>query len=781
MKSFLVSVIGLFSSQLVCAQVAKTSQEIKVVANNITTTVQFWNDNTVHVLKYAGVVKPNVSSLVVLNQNGMSPKTKLLQTSTNYKFSSAKLSVVIDKKTGNVQFLDKVGNWITEEECASDFFQKVDDSITHVTQRFRLSSDEAIYGLGQHQNGKLNQRNTSILLKQSNMEITVPFFQSSKGYGIYWDNNSSTIYTEKDNVLSLFSESGKAVDYYFVYGKNADAVINGYRRLTGAVPMLPLWSYGYIQSRERYQSQDEIVDVVKKYRQLQVPLDAVVQDWQYWGEDNHNWNAVQFDNPRFSHPKKMIDDIHNMNAKVLISVWPSFGEKTPIYKELQKNKMLYPFDSYPTDGGTKVYDAFNPEARSIYWNYMNKNIFSLGMDGWWLDATEPEQLGSLQANDTFHTSLVRNTNTHFGNYRNYTNAFPLASVEGVYKHQRSVMDTKRVFILTRSAFAGQQRSASVVWSGDINSSWTTLKAQIPTALNYTLSGMPYWNSDIGGFFSYVHYPKGIQDLAYQELYIRWLQFGTFTSMMRSHGTNTPREIYQFGKAGDVAFDIIRNYIGLRYKLAPYIYSTAWDISSSNGSFVRSLVMDYPQDKQLQDLGTEYLFGKSLLVVPVTDSIFSKDVKGFDTSSTVATKVYLPEGNWFDFHTNEKIRGRQWITQNCNLATIPLFVKEGSIIPMANEAQFSSIKNFKELNINVYPGKDATFELYEDEGDNYNYEKGKYAIIKFVWNENKKTFTIENRSGNYNGMNANKQLNIYLKGANKKQTMQYAGKKLQVQF
>lgn len=780
---FLVSIIQLCA---VFGQAPSKAPDLKYRLHNITTEVRFINSNTVRVFKYTGDKAPEKNSLVVL-KSAISPVKTVSGEKDNRLFvQSTRLRVELSKSDGTMRFFNGQHELLLSEAPSQQLFESASaneaSKIGGVQQAFNLSDAEAIYGLGQHQTGKMNQRGQTILLRQRNMDIAIPFLQSTNGYGIYWDNASATIYKDSANKMSLSSEVGNAIDYYVIAGRNADQIIDGYRNLTGTVPMFPLWSFGYIQSRERYQSQEQVLDVVKKYRSLQVPLDAVVQDWQYWG-GNDNWNSTAFENPKYPRPKAMIDSIHELHAKFLISVWPSFGGTSKIYQEMNQRKMLFDFTTYPESRTVKVYDAFNPAARKLYWTYMNKNLFEKGVDGWWLDATEPEQKGNggYTGPDPYTTAVTRDTKTYLGPYNQFTNAFPFESVNGVYQHQRATTSDKRVFILTRSAFAGQQRDASMVWSGDITSSWQTLKRQIPAALNYSLSGLPYWNADIGGFFSGTNYPEGVKDLTYQELYIRWLQFAVFTGMMRSHGTNTPREIYQFGRPGDVAFDVIHKYIGWRYQLEPYLYSTSWDITSKNASLMRALVMDYPKDKNVYNLGDAYLFGKSILVAPITDSIFSKEDKKLNLTASVKQKIYLPKGNWYDYNTDKKLSGQQYIVQSYTLASMPVFVKAGAILPIAQVPQYSSIKNFKNLTIKIYPGKDGVFELYEDEGDNYNYEKGKYSLIKFEWIDRSKTLKIYKRQGGFATMEKNRTFNVKLAGSNKARFVQYNGDSLLVQF
>ena len=418
---------------------------------------------------------------------------------------------------------------------------------------------------------------------------------------------------------------------------------------------------------------------------------------------------------------------------------------------------------YPS--GVKVYDPYNPIARDIYWEYLNKGIFSLGMDGWWMDSSEPDHLN-------FKPSDLDNE-TYLGSFRKVRNAFPLMTVGGVYTHQRSLTSAKRVFILTRSAFAGQQRYGANTWSGDVVASWDALRNQISAGLNFSLTGIPYWNSDIGGFFLW-NFPQKLEDANYCELYARWLQFGTFCPMMRSHGTDAPREIYQFGKKGDKIYDAIYKFINLRYLLLPYIYSSSWDVTSNQSTMMRALVMDFANDKNALDINNEYMFGKSILVCPVTTPMYSKIVvNGNDTSKVgdfnniKSEEVYLPKGtDWIDFWTGEKHTGGQTITKETPIDIMPLFVKSGSIIPIGPKVQFAAEKNWDNLEIRIYPGANGEFTLYEDENDSYNYEDGIYSTITFKWDDAKKTLTIEDRKGSYPGVLAERKFKIIRVG-NKK--------------
>lgn len=767
----------------------RTSSGVKTTINSVNVEIQFFSPDIVRILKSPEGVSNEKKSLSVIK---VPEKTllKVNQQDNILSVNSALVQVKLSQQTGQISFYSASGTLLLSEKEAGIQFvptKDVDENTFKVSQSFQLEGDEAIYGLGQHQKGLMNQRNQKLELKQTNMQIAVPFFQSVKGYGLFWDNTATTIFNDNADGTSFESEVGNCADYYFINGGNADKVIASYRHLTGEAPMFPRWVFGFWQSRERYKGQDETVGIVKKYRELNVPLDGIVQDWQYWGEDETYWNSTEFGNPRFPNPKQMIDDIHKLNAHIIISVWPSFGNKTKIFQEFKNNNMLYNITTWPINPNVQVYDAFNPKARDIYWSYMNKNIFSLGMDGWWLDSTEPDHLKQKVGDD--------DNKTHLGTLRKVRNAFPLVTTGGVYAHQRQTTSDKRVFILARSAFAGQQRNATTIWSGDVVSRWDVLKAQIAGGCNLSLSGIPYWNSDIGGFFSYAKYHLGVKDPAFQELYVRWLQFGAFCPMMRSHGTDTPREIYQFGQKGYWAYDAIEKFINLRYRLLPYNYSNAWEITSKSGTMMRALVMDFAADKKVRDINNEYMFGKSLLVCPITDSLYTSRSTGnavVDFSKTKTQKVYLPLGaDWFDFWTGEKIKGGQEIEKDVPINVMPLYVKAGSILPMGPFQQYTSEKDASKLEIRIYGGADGVFTLYEDENDNYNYEKGIYSTIRLSWSNKARTLTIAGRKGVFPGMLQNRTFNLIFvneqqgTGMNEPikptKTVTYSGKLLTVKF
>ena len=761
-KQFISLCLFLFVVALNAQNFQKTDNGIKYNTQGINVDISLLSPDIVRVVKSPEGIDPKGPDLVILKVIGKTD-FRVDQHKNEVTISTEKLEVKTDLETGEILFNTANGKSLLREKPYGTQFSAIKDGPNdsyNIRQGFLLDKDEAIYGLGQQQTGKMNQRNQILPLQNWNMKVCIPFVQSVKGYGIYWDQYSISEFVDNPQEMSMQSVGIKA-DYYFMYGGNADGVIAQMRKLTGQSPMLPLWAYGFFQSRERYQNQFETVDVVKQYRKLGVPLDCIIQDWQYWGRDSL-WNLMDFNPETFPRPQEMVDSVHQMNAKFMIVTWPGFGPLTPQYKELKDKNLLINFDTWPPKSGTKPYDVYSAEARDIYWRYLNNGIFSKNVDGFWLDSTEPDHINVKESDYDQPTSL--------GTFRSVHNAFPLMTVGGVYNHWRGETSDKRVVILTRSAFAGQQRYGANTWSGDVSSDWGTLRRQIPGALNFSLSGNPYWNSDIGGFFAgRYNAGGGAKNPDFQELYVRWMQFAAFTPMMRSHGTDIRREIYQFGKRGEWAFDVQEKYINLRYSLLPYIYSTSWDVSKNNGTFMRALVMDFSQDKNVWNIDNEYMFGQSFLVNPVTE-------KGKEEQD-----VYLPGGSdWFDFWTNEKTTGGITVTKKTMIDIIPLYVKAGSIIPFGPKVQFATEKKWDNLELRIYPGADGTFTLYEDENDNYNYEKGAYTEILLTWNNDTKTLTIGNRKGNFKGMLKNRKFTIKRIDGDTK-TITYKGKEIKLKI
>ncbi len=793
---------------LLCMMAAAASAApVDIQAGKTTVRLEFYTPQTVRVVKTPAGVGSKGQSLVVTATPG---EVKVSQKGNTV--SSDVLTVKVDPKSGAVSFSAR-GKTLLREKGAATFEARTegpDAGKYRVAQGFALDKDEAIYGLGTLQNGKMNRRGEHKLMEQSNLEDFQNVLQSIKGWGIYWDNYSRTQFDDDAaKGMSFSSEVGSQVDYYFMYGGSADGVIAQMRQLSGDVPMFPLWTYGYWQCKERYKSAKELLGVVDKYRELQVPLDGIIQDWQYWGS-NYLWNAMDFLSEDFKNGEQMISEVHKKNAHFMISIWASFGPHTKPYRELDEKGLLYDFMTWPQSGlsfwpprldypsGVRVYDAFSPEARDIYWKYL-KNLYDKGTDAWWMDSTDPDCFDPTER-DYDHKA------GNDGTWRQLRNAFPLETVKGVYKNQRGAGKDKRVFIMTRSAFAGQQHYGSGLWSGDVASSWDMLRKQVPAGLSYSLTGCPNFNTDIGGFFCGSYNTRGggsaPRNPQYQELYVRWMQYGLFCPVFRSHGTEAPREIWQFGKKGEPVYDAIEKQIRLRYRLLPYLYSTAWQVTSNNESYLRPLFSDFAADRKVWDMTDEFMFGRSILALPILEPQYTEEkivrmdaMSGWNSKKTTegspagtidwsepktATK-YLPKGaDWYDFWTGQRMKGGQTVTLQTSLDRVPMFVRAGSIVPLGPEMQFVGEKAWDSLELRVYPGADGHFTLYEDEGDNYNYEKGIYATIGFSWDDRARTLTIGQRKGSYPGMLAARQFTVMLPDGTSK-TVDYDGKETQVKL
>ena len=712
--------------------------------------------------------------------------------------SSSELTVKQDAK-GNLTFLTAKGKVLLREKNCD---------VKEARQTFTLDKDEAIYGLGTIQNGKMNRRGEKKRMEQSNLEDFQNVLQSIKGWGIYWENYSPTLFEDNANGMTFDAEVGDGVDYYFMYGKSADGVIAQMRYLSGDVPMFPLWTYGFWQSKKRNKSARESESICDQYRALNVPLDGIIQDWQYWGS-NYLWNAMDFLAEDFSNGKQMIQNVHKKNAHFMISIWASFGPMTQQFRELDEKGLLMPFETWPQSGishvwppimkypsGVKVYDAFHPEARAIYWKYL-KTLYDYGCDAWWMDSTDPDFFNPKES-DYEHK-------VYGGTWRSQRNAFPLETVRGIYQAQRKDDKGKRIFIMTRSSYAGQQHYGSNMWSGDVNSSWDMLRKQVPAGLSYSLTGNPNFNTDIGGFFCGSYNTKGSgsapKNPQFQELFVRWMQYGLFCPVFRSHGADAPREIWQFGKKGEPIYDAIEKQIRLRYRLIPYLYSTAWQVTSNNDSYMRPLFSDFAADKNVWNTTDEFMFGHSILAAPIVNPQYTEekiirtdamtgwnrqDVKGenaqgVDWSATKTATKYLPKGTtWYDFWTGKQYKGGQNVTLETTIDRVPMFVRAGSILPLGPEMQYVGEKKWDNLEMRVYPGANGSFVLYEDEGDNYNYEKGAYATITFQWNDSKKVLTIGDRQGNYPGMLKTRTFTIVMPNGQQKQ-VEYSGSKTEIRL
>ncbi len=874
-------------------------------------------------------------SLTILRQPRTTAWTET-ESSSSIRIATDSLRVTVDKKDGAINFSDSRGKVVLKalEIVPSDFINSRlgGRGVLSVKQRFRLTKNEGVYGLGQFEDPIMNYRGHDLLLAQANRTAVNPFLVSTNGYGILWNNYSESRFHDAKDGTFFWSKVADQIDYYVVYGPSMDKVVAGYRFLTGSAPLYGRWAYGYWQSKERYRTSTELIDVVKEYRQKKIPLDNIVQDWQYWGGMDE-FSGMVWDSTRYPNPVSMIDTLHDLHAHLMVSIWPAFGTGSTIYKDMQSKGFL--FDEAHWCGG-KVYDAWNPAARDLYWKFVRKGLFDKGVDAYWMDGTEPE---FRCTDDRYVTalSLEKAGRNYLGSNARYLNTFSLETTRGVYDNQRKASSKKRVFILTRSAFTGQQRFGATTWSGDTFASWDALRTQVAAGVNFCMSGIPYWTNDIGGFITAFNYPDGVDDNAYKELYVRWFEFGAFNPIFRSHGTNTPREVWQFGRKGSWAYDALVKFDKLRYRLLPYIYSLAWKVTHDGYTIMRGLPMDFRNDPQTYSIGTQFMFGPSVMVCPVLkpmyhlsfykgyditpDHFYSPDgnehglsfsvYKGLHFDSLVAARKFeasqiswvgcLPEGvdstystkmdgmiktegkgeytfyvftdggvrlrigdsllidkwnnrentrfeakicleggkkyhfsldhrqfkpntadlkinwicphtdlhpfainvylprqgssqgadSWYDFWTGTRFSGGKDILVKTTIDMIPLYVRAGSIIPMGPEIQYAAQDPSGPVELRIYRGKDARFDLYEDEGDNYDYEKGEHSIIPIKWEQSNKTLTIGAREGGFPGMTITREFDVVLvaqnHGTGLRPTMKpdriikYTGKKVSIRF
>ena len=723
------------------------------------------------------------------------------------------VQVRVDRAASAIHFLSADGSEILGEPANGGrvlHAKEINGTHTYdVQQEFLLSPDEALYGLGQHQEGFFNLRDIPLRLQQANTNISIPFLLSTKGYGVFWNNPSLTDFNPADqpvtlrpgtgegtfrtgaageygfllsgnrtsklrlavngqtivdlenmwvpdsvgaktylqanteykvsaqtgggttlsvrapsNTMSFRSEAGQAVDYYFIYGPDLNSVIAGYRKETGEVPMLPRWAFGFWQCRERYSSQQQILDTAAEFRKRKIPVDVMVQDWQYWGK--YGWNAMKFDESYYPDPAQMMTELHRQDLHLSISVWAKFGAETDVNQDMGKEHLLLPVEAATGEPGEAKAkenwaDLFNPRAGKLFWSEMNRELFHDGLDSWWLDASEPEG------------DPLKGVRTFLGPGELVRNAFPFYETGAVYEGQRAASQEKRVVILTRSAYAGQQRFGTISWSGDISANWETLRRQIPAGLSFGMSGFPYWTTDIGGFFR----PEDqYTSKAYRELLVRWFEFGAFSPIFRVHGYKSETEMWKYGPEVE---RILIEYDKLRYRLLPYIYSEAWNVTSSGATLMRALPLEFPNDQKLRDVDDEFLFGPSLLINPVTQE------------GATQRQVKLPgNGDWVDFWTGRSLRGDQTVQANAELDRIPIYVRQGSIVPLGPDVQ-SAAEADDPLEVRVYGGRDADFVLYEDKGDGYAYERGEKAIIPMHWDDGRKTLVIGERKGEFPGL------------------------------
>jgi alpha-D-xyloside xylohydrolase len=695
---------------------------------------------------------PDKASLVVNNSWKQRPPFKVAGNGAEIVITTARMSIRVNKATNAITYTDLKGNIITSETGTNKTMNA--DTIAGIatyncTTRFNSPAGEALYGLGCHPEDSLsiNYKGRKQTLEIKYMTGAVPVLLSTKGYGLMWDNYSSSRFDgtlENNNQYGYSSESGRAIDYYIFYGPDFDHVISLYREATGKAPMFPKWSFGLFQSQDRYKTQQEILSVKDAYRNNHIPVDAIVQDWYWWSPLPIGSHVMNHE--RYPDPKAMIDELHKANLHAMISIWPVFGSGTNNFNALKSKGYLtsITWDNFVTHTFDTYYDAHNPAAREMYWDQARDSIVKrYGWDAWWVDQCEPDNGSLLDERRKAVFSIGRGID--------YFNSYSLEHSRGIYEGWRRDIPGKRVFCLIRQSFAGEQRNATVLWSSDITCTFSSLRNQVPQGINACLSGLPYWTSDIGGYLSRVT-PDGIPDWSlpqYRELFTRWFQFGTFSPVMRIHGKG---ERALFSKNWDEKTRaILLHYDKLRYRLLPYIYSLAAKTTFDNYTIMRGLTFDFRNDTSVYNIPDQYMFGPAFLVNPVTRQLYSGANAGKNGNTR---KVYLPKAaKWFDFWTGDLLDGGQTIDAEATIETMPLYVRAGSVVPMGPNVEYATQKTSAPIELRIYPGADGLFKFYEDENDSYNYEKGKYATFLLKWNDKLHQLSISARKGTYEGMPA----------------------------
>jgi alpha-D-xyloside xylohydrolase len=743
---------------------------------------------------------------------------KVDETPTHLVFSTAEISIAIDRQTLAFTYRDRHGCLLTREPArggktlepvdvlvsvfdqsaqtesrdnpdgvridARVAGQRLDRQAYHTKLEFEWAAGEALFGLGSHEEGMFNLRGQHQYLYQQNMKAVVPVLVSTRGYGILYDSYSLMTFHDDAFGSYLWSEVDGEMDFYFIYGPEFDQIVAALRHLTGRAPLPPKWALGYIQSKERYTSQAELVEIVTQYRQRQLPLDCIVLDWKSWTGDL--WGQKTLDPQRFPDPDGMTAALHALNARLMISIWPIMRSGGSNWQELRAQNLLL--------GNQATYDSFNPAARACYWKQANEGLFSHGIDAWWCDCTEPFEADWKGAVKPEPEERLRINSGEAKRYLDpgLINAYSLLHSQGIYEGQRASGSPKRVLNLTRSAYPGQQRYGAITWSGDVTATWDTLRKQIAEGLNFCVTGMPYWTTDIGAFFVKKDpqywfwqgdYDEGVADLGYRELYLRWFQYATFLPMFRSHGTDTPRELWHFGESGEVIYEALRSFLHLRYRLLPYIYSLAGWTTHRDYTLLRALPFDFRADPRTYSVGDQFMFGPSLLVCPVTSAMHYGPGSRPLTDVPQERGVYLPAGtDWYDFWTDERYDGGQTLRASAPLDRIPLFVKAGSILPLGPVRQHVEDLPAAPIELHIFPGADASFALYEDEGDRYNYEHGAFSEIEIRWFDREKRLRLEKRQGDYPGMLAQRTFHLMVHGlTSEKQCVSYDSQSVEVKF
>jgi len=630
-------------------------------------------------------------------------------------------SVRIARSNSCMAIWNRFGKLLLRESPEGGRTGVLQDSV-EIKDNFLLTADEALYGLGQYRDSVLNLRGRKRELVQFNTQVAIPVLLSTNGWGMFWDNPSRTVFSDSHQGMSFKSDVGSSVNFYVFVGAKLDDIIAGYRALTGDAPLLPEWAFGYHQSRNRYASEKELVGVVKRMRSEKIPMSSVFIDYFYWGK--YGLGSHHFDEGFFPDPKAMIQSVHDYHTKVVVTVWPAFQSGSKNYDTLQQAGYL--LQGVKALNGV-VYDPFNPRAAAMYWKLISNQLVPLGIDGWFLDGPEPDN-----ANSFLHAT------TFAGPAASVRNLYPLVHTRNFYNGLLTVHPNQRPYIITRSAWASQQHNGTVVWSGDIQSTFSELRKQITAGLNFVASGIPYWTTDIGGYEG-----GDPADSLYREIYTRWWQYGVFCPIFRSHGRRYPgttkvsNELWAYGTKVQ---QICTDYSELRYRLLPYIYSLAGNVTQRQYTPMRLLAFDFAGDSLVKDIKDQFMYGPAFLVSPVTEA------------GKTCRNVYLPGGaDWIDFWTGQRIKGGQTILADAPVERIPLYVRSGSIVPLGPAMQYTGEKPENPVELRIYQGADGFFELYEDDGQSFNYVKGDFSRIPFSWNESAQTLTIGARSGDYSSI------------------------------
>lgn len=693
-----------------------------------------------------------------VSQEPAGAKFSVKEDSERILLKTDRFSATVEKRTGQICLYDRLGKLLIQEypgggRSETGYGEKV-------ACRFSLSPEDALYGLGQFRDNSLNLRGKRRELVQFNTQAAVPVIYSTKGWGILWNNPSRTIFQDNKMGMSFQSDIGDIISYYYFVGDKLDDLIASYRSLTGKAPMIPYWSLGYHQSRNKYATQKEVMDIAERMHKENIPMSTIFIDYFYW--QKYGTGSHRFDENLFPDVPGMLSSLHkNYNTRAVITIWPTFRPGIPNYEEFNRDGLL--LDGAKALDGI-IYDAFSPKAAEIYWKQVMP-LVDLGIDGWFLDGCEPDQVNSFLP-----------TVTHDGPALKVRNLYPLVHATTFYNGLLKTRPNQRPYILTRCAWASQQKVGTAVWSGDIPTTFDELRKQVTAGLNFVACGIPYWTTDIGGYSG-----GDPADKNYREVFTRWFQYGTFCPVFRAHGrrypgnTKVPNELWAYGAE---AQKICTEFINLRYALFPYIYTLSGQVTRNHYTPMRLLAFDFPEDKKILDCKDQFMYGPSLLICPVLNAGDRK------------REVYLPSGKrWIDFWTGENYEGGQTIVADAPIERIPVYVPAGSIIPM-NVSLLMNPDSSAPVEVRVYQGADGRFELYEDDGETFDCERGEYSSIPFMWNEKKRTLTIGKRRGAYKGMSKEREFRVVLVSSEKgrgveknspDKVVKYVGKKVDIKL